>query len=98
MEHQEEAKPAIYSVRVMEEVTNPKNMRRLSDPDAVGIIHGCCGDTMEIYLHLDNDRVKEAAFMTDGHESAIACANLLCTIVQGAVSYTHLTLPTKRIV
>lgn len=83
MEHQEEAEQVTYSARVIEEATNPKNMRRMSDPDTVGIIHGCCGDTMEIYLKLDNDKVKGATFMTDGHESAIACANLLSTMVQG---------------
>lgn len=83
MEHPEEAKPVTYSARIIEEATNPQNRRRMHDPDAAGIIHGCCGDTMEIYLHLDGDRVKEATFMTDGHESAIACANLLCTMVQG---------------
>jgi len=83
MEQREKTEQVVYSPRVIEEATNPQNMRRMSDPDAVGIIHGCCGDTMEIYLHLDNNRVKEAAFMTDGHESAIACANLLCTMVQG---------------
>ncbi len=83
MEHQEETQPVIYSARVMEEATNPRNMRRMPDPDAVGIIHGGCGDTMEIYLRLDADQIKAATFMTDGRESAIACANLLCTMVQG---------------
>jgi hypothetical protein len=24
----------------------PKNLGRMSDPDAVGIVHGWCGDTM----------------------------------------------------
>lgn len=83
MEQQEKTEQVSYSSRVIEEATDPKHMHRMSDPDAVGIIHGCCGDTMEIYLRLDNNKIREAAFMTDGHESAIACANLLCTMVQG---------------
>ncbi|MGC9395914.1 MAG: NUDIX domain-containing protein [Anaerolineae bacterium] len=83
MKPEEKTQSVTYSARIIEEATTPKHMRRMSDPDAVGIIHGCCGDTMEIYLRLDNGRVKEAAFMTDGHESAIACANLLCTMAHG---------------
>lgn len=72
-----------YSTQVLDEATHPKNMRRLPNPDARGIIHGCCGDTMEIYLRLDGERIREAAFMTDGHESAIACGSMLTTLVHG---------------
>ncbi len=82
MNHQKAAEQATYSARVIEEAANPKHMRRMPDPDAVGIIHGCCGDTMEIYLRLDKDKIKEATFMTDGHESAIAGANRLAAMIQ----------------
>lgn len=83
MRHQEETEPVVYSARVIEQATNPKNLCRMPDPDAVGIIHGSCGDTTEIYLKLDDDKIKAATFMTDGHESAIACANLLTTMALG---------------
>lgn len=72
-----------YSAKVIAESSNPTHMTRMDGPDAWGIIHGCCGDTMEIYLRLDGDRIAEAAFMTDGRESAVACANVLCTMVCG---------------
>jgi len=72
-----------YSDRVLDEATHPKNMRRMPDPDARGIVHGRCGDTMEIYLRLDGETIKEATFTTDGHESAIACGSMLTTLVRG---------------
>jgi len=72
-----------YSAKVIAESSNPSNMDRMPDPDAYGIIHGCCGDTMEIYLRLNGDRIEEATFMTDGRESAIACASVLTKTVQG---------------
>jgi nitrogen fixation NifU-like protein len=52
-------------------------------PDAYGIIHGCCGDTMEIYLRLAGDRISEATFMTDGREPALASGSILTTMVEG---------------
>jgi len=55
----------------------------MPDPDAYGVIHGCCGDTMEIYLRLDRDRIEEATFTTDGRESAIACGSMLTKMVRG---------------
>jgi len=78
-----EHKEARYSAKVIEESSNPSNMGPMSEPDAHGIIHGCCGDTMEIYLRLNGDRIKEATFTTDGRESAIACASVLTKAVQG---------------
>ncbi|MBN1921788.1 MAG: iron-sulfur cluster assembly scaffold protein [Anaerolineae bacterium] len=83
MEHQKEEQTGNYSARIMEEATNPRHMRRMPDADAMGIIHGCCGDTMELYLRLEGGSIQEATFMTDGHEPARASANLLCTMVAG---------------
>ena len=83
MEQQQESKEVAYPAKVIEEAAHPKNMHRMPDPDARGIIHGCCGDTMEIYLRLDGETIKEATFMTDGHESAIACGSMLTTMVGG---------------
>ena len=72
-----------YSAKVIAELSNPSNMWRMSGRDAYGIIHGCCGDTMEIYLRLDGDRIEEATFMTDGRESEIACGSMLTKMVRG---------------
>ena len=72
-----------YSARVIKESSNPTNMGPMSEPDAHGIIHGCCGDTMEIYLRLGGDRIEKAAFLTDGSESAIACGSVLTKMVRG---------------
>jgi nitrogen fixation NifU-like protein len=72
-----------YSDTVVEESSNPSHMARMQEPDASGIVRGCCGDTMEIYLRLDKARIAEATFMTDGRESAIASGSMLTKIVQG---------------
>ena len=72
-----------YSAKVIAESSNPSNMDRMPDPDAYGIIHGCCGDTMEIYLRLDGGRIEKATFTTDGRESAIACASILTKTARG---------------
>ncbi len=58
-------------------------MGPMSEPDTHGIIYGSCGDTMEIYLRLDGDKIEEATFTTDGRESAIACASVLTKTVRG---------------
>ena len=78
-----EQSQALYSAKVMVESSNPSNVGRVPDPDAYGVIHGCCGDTMEIYLRLNGDRIEEATFVTDGRESAVACGSMLTKMLRG---------------
>jgi nitrogen fixation NifU-like protein len=74
---------ATYSQKVIEEYYNPKNLGRMSDPDAVGIVQGWCGDTMEIYLRMNSSQIEEATFMTDGCGPTMACGSKLTTMVRG---------------
>lgn len=74
---------ALYSAKVIEEFYNPKNLGRMSVPDARGIVHGWCGDTMEVYLRLNGARIEEATFMTDGCGPTVACGSVLTTMVRG---------------
>ena len=74
---------AFYSAKVIEEFYNPKNLGRMPEPDAHGLVHGWCGDTMEICLRLDGERIIEVAFMTDGCGPTVACGSMLTTMVQG---------------
>jgi nitrogen fixation NifU-like protein len=55
----------------------------MSDPDAHGIIRGCCGDTMEFFLRLERAKIEGVTFVTDGRESAIACASMLARMLKG---------------
>ncbi len=49
---------------------NPINNGRMEDADAQSRLKGECGDTMEIYLKFENNRVKQASYFTDGCASS----------------------------
>lgn len=51
----------------------PDNMRRMNDPDSAAYIEGICGDSMEMYIVVDNDIISEATFFTDGCDSSRLC-------------------------
>jgi len=78
-----EQERALYSAKVIEEAHNPTNLGRMSVPDARGIVHGWCGDTMEVYLRLNGARIEEATFMTDGCGPSVACGSVLTTMARG---------------
>jgi nitrogen fixation NifU-like protein len=77
-----EDEQATYSQKVIEEYYNPKNLGRMSDPDAVGIVQGWCGDTMEIYLRMNSSRIEEATFVTDGCGPTVACGSKLTAMIR----------------
>jgi nitrogen fixation NifU-like protein len=79
----DEQERMLYSAKVIEEAHNPTNLGRMARPDAYGIVHGWCGDTMEVYLRLNGDSIKEVTFMTDGCGSSLACGSMLTRLVQG---------------
>jgi len=74
---------AVYSDKVVEAFYNPRNLGRMPEPDACGIVHGWCGDTMEVYLRLEGERIGEVTFMTNGCGPSVACGSMLTRLVQG---------------
>ena len=77
----EEYTQSAFSSTVVEEASNPKNLRRLAEPDARGRVRGWCGDTMEIYLRLVGGQIEVATFMTDGCGPTLACGSMLTKMV-----------------
>ena len=73
----------IYSPTVIEEAYNPRNVGRMPDADAHGLVHGWCGDTMEFYLRLEGDTIRQATFMTDGCGPTLACGSMLTAMLHG---------------
>jgi len=61
----------------------PDNMRRMNDPDGSAFIKGICGDSMEMYLIIKDDRVVEATFFTDGCSASRACGSTAARLASG---------------
>jgi len=74
---------ATFSKKVIREYKNPQNVGRMKDPDSVAIITGSCGDTMEIFLKIQENKIMDIQFMTDGCGPSIACGSMVTKIVKG---------------
>ena len=61
----------------------PDNMRRMNDPDGTALIKGICGDTMEMYLIIDNGNITESSFYTDGCNSSRFCGATAARLCKG---------------
>lgn len=78
-----ERERAIYSDVVLHEAYNPRNVGAIADADLRGVVHGWCGDTMEIFIRLDGERIEEATFITDGCGATLACGSMMTQMITG---------------
>jgi len=73
----------IYSETVIDHAMNPRNVGVMQDADGFARVIGPCGDTMEIWLKVNNDAIAGATFMTDGCGTSIASGSMVTEIVKG---------------
>ncbi|MDA8079445.1 MAG: Fe-S cluster assembly scaffold protein NifU [Nitrospiraceae bacterium] len=74
----------MYSERVMDHFTNPRNVGDMADADGVGTVgNPTCGDAMKIYIKVQDDRIIDAKFKTFGCGAAIAVSSMVTEMVKG---------------
>ena len=61
----------------------PQNFGPLSDFNGHARITGPCGDTMEFWLLVRDNRVEKASFITDGCASSLACGSMATCLAEG---------------
>lgn len=72
-----------YGDVAFERWLNPLYMGSIDNPDGYGRVTGSCGDTMQIFLKFENDRIKEASFQTDGCGSSAVCGSFAAEMAIG---------------
>ena len=73
----------IYSEKVIQSWLNPKYMGELESPQGHGKVTGTCGDTVQIFLRIDNNTIIDARFITDGCATTIAAGGMACELAMG---------------
>jgi nitrogen fixation NifU-like protein len=74
-----------YSETTLEHFRNPRNVGTLEGDDvAVGRVgNPVCGDLMDIYIRVEDDRIADIAFQTFGCGSAVATSSMITELVRG---------------
>jgi len=72
-----------YSDKAITYFLNKTNMGILPDADQVTELTGHCGDTMKIYLKLEDGRIKDAKIQVLGCPGAIASAMAAMDLIKG---------------
>jgi len=74
-----------YSEKTLDHFRNPRNVGTLEGDDvAVGRVgNPVCGDLMEMYVRIKDDRIADIKFQTFGCGSAIATSSMITELVMG---------------
>ncbi|MEE9615233.1 MAG: Fe-S cluster assembly scaffold protein NifU [Thermodesulfobacteriota bacterium] len=74
----------MYSEKVMDHFSNPRNVGELDDPSGIGTVgNPACGDIMKLTIKVEDDVIKDVKFKTFGCGAAIATSSMVTELVKG---------------
>ena len=89
---------ALYSEKVMDHFTNPRNVGKLDDADGIGEVGNAkCGDIMKIYIKVQGNIIVDVKFNTFGCGSAIASSSMATEMIKGKPISEALELTNKAV-
>ena len=74
---------AAYGDIAFQRWLKPLYMGSINNPHGYGRMTGSCGDTMQIFLKFENNKVQEASFQTDGCGSSAVCGSFAVELSLG---------------
>lgn len=88
----------MYTEKVMEHFSNPRNMGEVESPDGVGMVgNPVCGDVMKITIRVEDGRVADVKFKTLGCAAAIATSSITTEMAKGLTLEEALKISRKQV-
>lgn len=89
----------MYSEKVMDHFSNPRNVGEIENASGVGTVGNAkCGDIMRIYLDIDESQViRDAKFKTFGCGAAVATSSMATELVVGKTVKEALQVTNKAV-
>lgn len=74
----------LYSEKVMDHFTHPRNVGEIPDADGVGTVGNAkCGDIMQMFIKVKDNIIVDVKFKTFGCGAAIATSSMATELVKG---------------
>ncbi|MBQ5777264.1 MAG: Fe-S cluster assembly scaffold protein NifU [Oscillospiraceae bacterium] len=88
----------MYSEKVLDHFSNPRNVGELEGANAVGQVgNSKCGDIMKMYMKIENDIIVDCTFKTFGCGAAVATSSMATEMVKGKTIEEALKLTNKAV-
>lgn len=74
----------MYSEKVIDHFSNPRNVGEIENANGVGQVGNAkCGDIMRITLDIEDNIIKDVKFKTFGCGAAVATSSMVTEMVKG---------------
>jgi nitrogen fixation NifU-like protein len=73
----------VYGEEAFARWQNPRYLGKMDNASTSGRVTGTCGDTMEVYLRIEDERIVDASFCTDGCGTSMVCASVAVELAMG---------------
>jgi len=88
----------MYSEKVMDHFSNPRNVGEIEDANGVGEVgNASCGDIMKIFLKVEDNVIKDIKFKTFGCGAAIATSSMVTEMAMGKTLEEALELTNQAV-
>ncbi len=88
----------MYSEKVMDHFTNPRNVGTLENANGIGQVGNArCGDIMKMYIRVEDGIILDARFRTFGCGAAIATSSMATEMIKGKTLEEALQLTNKAV-
>lgn len=88
----------MYSEKVMDHFSNPRNVGEIENASGVGQVgNPTCGDIMRFYILVEDNIIKDVKFKTFGCGAAIATSSIATELAKGKTIEEALTLTNKAV-
>lgn len=76
--------PDYYSPTLIDHFEHPRNAGAMEDADAEAyVVNPVCGDSLRLFLKIEDGRVARASFLTSGCPASIATSSAATEMVAG---------------
>lgn len=88
----------MYTEKVMDHFTNPRNVGEIPDADGVGLVgNPVCGDVMKLFIKVKDGKIADVKFKTFGCGAAIATSSMVTEMVLGKTLEEALAIGNKTV-
>jgi len=89
----------MYNNKVIDYFTNPRNVGEIEDADGVSEVGSLqCGDTMKVFLKIEDNIITDIKFKTFGCAAAIASSSMATEMIKGKTIDEALKFTNKKVV
>jgi nitrogen fixation NifU-like protein len=89
----------MYSEKVMDHFSNPRNVGEIENADGIGEVGNAhCGDIMKIYLKVEDNKIVDVKFKTFGCGAAVATSSIATELIKGKTIDEALEVTNKAVV